>query len=123
MKKEIFIVVTVISLAYFASKLFAQAVGTVVVSTSITATAGASTDANQIICTGTPGIVNSISTMHLVCSSGGSNILTADAIVAAGTGVITSVAKGSNNITTQLSKGTPDGWQVAANGTVKTGTF
>jgi hypothetical protein len=101
--------------------LFAQVPGTVTVSTSITAKAGADTDSDQIICAGTPSATASV--MHMTCTVGGSQIFNSDTNIAPTTGISFSIVKGANNITWLLTKGTPDSWQVSANGTVKSGSF
>lgn len=98
---------------------------TVIATTTIVASVG------NLTCTGTPGIANSISTMHMVCVSGTTTLYTSDSTVPTipGTGIVISVGSGSNTVTWLLTKGNPtsDGWQVAVtDGTItksKSGTF
>lgn len=121
---------TTLAVLFTALSLYAQT-GTVNVTSlgaSISATAGASTDPTQIICTGLAGGSAGASTMQMACTVGGKTVLpqTVFAVPATGgIGLVFGVQAGSNSITWLLTKGnpTPDSWSVSANGTVKTGSF
>lgn len=101
---------TVLALLILAAAALGQP--TVTATTTITATAG------TLVCTGTPGVVDGISTMRLVCKAGTATLHTSDSTVPStpGTGIVVSVSSGANAITLLLTKGNPapDGWQVAA---------
>lgn len=101
--------------------LFAQVPsGTVQVAATITATAG------TLVCTGTASVAATVSTMHLKCVDGADVVLPdVDIPVKAPGASVISVQRGANSVIWMLTKGnpTPDQWQVAANGVMKSGTF
>lgn len=101
--------------------------GTVDVTTSILATAGAATDATRIVCTGTPQVSGTTVTFRMQCTNAGNTILDSTSTLngPAASSTVYSIQRGSNTITWILTKGNPvpDGWSVAANGVAKTGTF
>jgi hypothetical protein len=106
--------------------LLSQSPGSVVVATTITATAGSGSSA--LICVATPGLNGSgVATMHVVCSVGSTVLHTSESTVPAmpGTAILLSAKSGSDSVTWLLTKGnpTPDRWEVAANSIMKTGAF
>lgn len=112
---------------FLASALSAQTpTGSVSVTTSIVAKAGADSDATQVVCTGSPGVPNATS-FRMICTSAGATILSADAVLtsAPASSAVYSVQRGSNTVTWILTRGNPapDGWSVAANGVQKSGSF
>lgn len=110
----------------FATALAAAQPIAITSTTTITASVG------TLVCTGTPGVnAQSVSTMHMACTSGGATLHTSDSTVPStpGTGIAISVSSGASSITWLLTKGNPapDGWSVSVtDGTAtksKTGTF
>jgi hypothetical protein len=121
---------TTLTLLFASFSLLAQT-GTVTITSlgaSISATAGASNDPTQIVCTGLAGGSAGASTMQMSCTVGGKSVLpqtTFTVPTTGGIGLVFGIQAGANSVTWLLTKGnpTPDSWSVSANGTVKTGSF
>ena len=114
------IVVTTLAFGGLALGLLAQSAGTVLVSTTVTATAGTGTSAVACILSGPakPSI-------RTTCSIGPATVLTQDLTPAAGpsSGAVGSFTNAGNTVTwslQQLSNGDVQ-WQVVANGVSKNG--
>jgi H+/Cl- antiporter ClcA len=102
--------------------LRAQVAGTVVVTSVVTATVGTGT--GQVICI----LSNQASpTIHTVCTVGGVTVLTMDSTPAVGAliGANGTYSQLGNAVTWMIEQPTIGNitWQIAANGTVKNGTF
>jgi hypothetical protein len=99
----------------------AQTPGTITIGTTVVATAGSG--AGSVSCT----FSNPASpTVHTACTSGTAT-LSQDSTPAVGStnGAVGSFVNGSNNVTWIIQQPTAGSvtWQIAANGTSKTGTF
>lgn len=122
---------TTLAVLFAALAAFAQTPGTVNVTSlgaTISATAGATGDVNQIICTGLAGGSAGVSSMQISCTVGGKTVLpqtTVTVPATGGIGFVFGVQAGTNSVTWLLTKGnpTPDSWSVTANGTTKSGSF
>jgi hypothetical protein len=105
-----------------AGGLLAQGAGTVVVSTTVTATAGSGGSSVACVLNGSAKPL-----IHATCSIGSATVLTEDATPGAvpASGTVGSFTNAGNTITWSLQQ-TSNGdvqWQVVANGVSKSGTF
>lgn len=122
---------TTLAVLFAAFSAFAQTPGTVSVTSlgaTISATAGATGDANQIICTGLAGGAAGVSSMQISCTVGGKIVFPQTTVTVpsvGGVGFCACVQAGVNSVTWLLTKGNPvpDSWSVTANGVTKTGSF
>lgn len=122
----VYVVVLVIVVALLVSAQ-TPVPGVVNVSTTVTATAGASGDSNRITCVLTPGTPGS-GAVGSACSVGSVLIQSSDNRPVPGVlnGWVGSVTVGNNSVTWLLKQpaaGGPITWEIAANGVMKTGTF
>lgn len=95
-----------------------SAMAQVSIETKVTAVAG------PITCTGT--ITSSVAnTLHMTCFTSTDTFVDTNFKVPSVGAVMYSISIGSDTVTWLLSKGnpTPDRWEVAANGAMKSGTF
>lgn len=116
--KNIFKASLVLLASYYVWHLQAQAAGTVTVVGNVTATAGV------VTCIGSPGTV--VGTITANCKASGVTVLdmTVTPQATPTSGTVISVQSGSDNVTGIFTKtGTTLNWDVAANGTHKTGSF
>ena len=107
----------------FSLSVFAQAVGTVAQSTQSTVTG----TAGPVVCTLTNSSPALASGVHVTCTNSGASVLVMDSVVPTGTnGMVGSFGMGGNTVTWIVNQPVASGpyaWQMAANGTGKTGTF